>query len=132
MQSEAQFNEFLNLGDIHLLVQRREAADLFMPSKLGAILAVGRPLIATTPEDSELGQAVAGVGIVVPPEEPLRLAQAIRDLAADMPRRAALGAAGRRRAEEEMEMTSILGRVEARLLQLVPPAPQDRVERGNV
>jgi putative colanic acid biosynthesis glycosyltransferase WcaI len=132
LQSEAQFNEFLNVGDIHLLAQRREAADLVMPSKLGASLAVGKPVIATTTEDSELGQAIAGAGIVVPPEDPVRLAQAIRDLAADAPRRAALGAAGRRRAQQEMEMGSILERVERRLLTLArrptPAPPQQPVE----
>lgn len=124
LQAEAEFNAFLNVGDIHLLPQRRAAADLVMPSKLGAILAVGKPVIATAPDQSQLGRALAACGVVVPPGDPARLAQAIRDLAADAPRRAALGAAGRRLAQDELDAAAVLSRLEAQLIKLAarPPA----------
>jgi colanic acid biosynthesis glycosyl transferase WcaI len=39
----------LNMADIPMLPQRRDASDLVMPSKLGPMLAVGKPVIATVP-----------------------------------------------------------------------------------
>ena len=35
------FNQFLNLADLHLIIQKASASDLVMPSKLTTILAVG-------------------------------------------------------------------------------------------
>ncbi|MCL6442600.1 MAG: WcaI family glycosyltransferase, partial [Alicyclobacillus sp.] len=47
VQPKARLNEVLAAADVHLVVQRRDAADLVMPSKLGNILAAGRPVLAT-------------------------------------------------------------------------------------
>jgi colanic acid biosynthesis glycosyl transferase WcaI len=52
LQPFERFNEFLNVADIHLLPQRRDASDLVMPSKLLAMLATGRPVIAAIIADS--------------------------------------------------------------------------------
>ena len=41
LQPMARLNEFLNTADIDLLPQRREAADLVLPSKLTGMLASG-------------------------------------------------------------------------------------------
>src|SRR5262249_58295907 len=59
LQPPERFNEFLNVADIHLLPQRREASDLVTPSKLLAILASGRPVIATAPPESEIAANLA-------------------------------------------------------------------------
>jgi len=122
LQPDERFNEFLNMGDIHLLPQRRDAADLVMPSKLGAMLAAGKPVIATVPPDSQVALTLEGAGIVVPPEDHAALAGAIAALAGDAPRRTALGLAAAQRARETVEAEAILSQAEARLLSLAAPA----------
>ncbi|HKT19542.1 MAG TPA: WcaI family glycosyltransferase [Stellaceae bacterium] len=119
LQPEARFNEFLNMGDIHLLPQKRDAADLVMPSKLGAMLAAGKPVIATVPADSQVALTLEGAGVVVPPEDDAALAGAIAALAADEPRRRALGEAALRRARESLDAEAILSQAETRLKKLV-------------
>jgi colanic acid biosynthesis glycosyl transferase WcaI len=47
LQSENVFNEFLNLADVHLVIQKNDASDLMMPSKINSILATGGILLAT-------------------------------------------------------------------------------------
>lgn len=119
LQPDARFNEFLNMGDIHLLPQKRDAADLVMPSKLGAMLAAGKPVVATVPAGSQVALMLDGAGVVVPPEDDSALASAIAALAEDAPRRRALGDAALRRARETVEAESILSQAEARLTALV-------------
>jgi glycosyltransferase involved in cell wall biosynthesis len=66
----------------------------FIPSKIFEILAHGRPLIACLRGEAAeiLGQTDGA--IVVPPESPGVLAQAIEELACDSPRRARMGKSG--------------------------------------
>ena len=132
LQPAARFNEFLNVADIHLLPQRREASDLVMPSKLLAMLASGRPVIAMAPRDSELDRALVEAGVVTPPEDPVPLAAAIRDLAADPGRRRAMGEAAARLARKSMHSETILQELEARLASLSGKAAQaDLRAQGN-
>jgi putative colanic acid biosynthesis glycosyltransferase WcaI len=119
LQPEERFNEFLNVGDIHLMPQRRDAADLVMPSKLGAVLAAGKPVIATVPPSSQIARTLGPAGSIVPPEDPERLAYAIRELAGEATRRTAMGAAARRIACESLEAETVLAQMEGRLLRLV-------------
>jgi putative colanic acid biosynthesis glycosyltransferase WcaI len=129
LQPDERFNEFLNMGDIHVLPQRRDAADLVMPSKLGAMLAAGKPVIATVPPDSQVALTLTGAGVVVPPEDGAALAAAIEELAADPERRRSLGAAALARARDSLEAEAILLRTEARLLALVDAAGTKRRPR---
>jgi colanic acid biosynthesis glycosyl transferase WcaI len=126
LQPAERFNEFLNIGDIHVLPQRRDASDLVMPSKLLAIFAAGRPMIATVPPDTEIARTLAESGIITPPEDPPALAAAIKALASDPARRAALGAAAAQLARQSMASDAILSRAEFRLLELLEP-----VSRGT-
>ena len=41
VQDKEIFNEFLNMADLHLILQKANAGDLVMPSKLTTILATG-------------------------------------------------------------------------------------------
>lgn len=122
LQPLERLNDWLGLADIHLLPQRADAADLVMPSKLTGMLASGRPVLATAHPQTELGRVVAHdaeCGVVVPPEDPAAMADALRQLVADPARRAALGACGRRYAERELNRDVILARFEAQLKALV-------------
>ncbi|MDP3833810.1 MAG: glycosyltransferase WbuB [Hydrogenophaga sp.] len=124
LQPLERLNDWLGLADVHLLPQRADAADLVMPSKLTGMLASGRAVLATALPDTELCRVVvqeAACGLVVPPENPAAMADALHALASDPARRAALGANGRRHAEAEMSQDAILRRFEAQLRELVQP-----------
>lgn len=66
-QPYARLNEFLNMPDLHVLPQERGAADLVLPSKLGGMLASGRPILVTADEGTELVVFLGDAAIVVPP-----------------------------------------------------------------
>jgi colanic acid biosynthesis glycosyl transferase WcaI len=131
LQPAERFNEFLNVADIHLLPQRRDASDLVMPSKLLAMLATGRPVIATAPPDSEIARMLVDVGVIAPPEEPGPLAAAIKELAGAPARRQAMSGAAVQLARSTMDAETILRRAEAQLLQSIGPGmrPRSRFKR---
>ncbi|XQS16957.1 colanic acid biosynthesis fucosyltransferase WcaI [Citrobacter telavivensis] len=61
----------LKMGDCHLVVQKRGAADAVLPSKLTNILAVGGNAVITAEPETELGQLcdnVTGIAVCVEPE----------------------------------------------------------------
>jgi colanic acid biosynthesis glycosyl transferase WcaI len=117
LQPVDRLNELLNLADIHVLPQRADAADLVMPSKLTGMMASGRAIIATALEGTELYDVVASRGVVVKPDDAHALAEAIAALADDAPRRAALGAAARRYAQNNLSPVAVFGRIEAKLIE---------------
>lgn len=80
-QPVERLNAFLNLADLHALIQGTGAADLVLPSKLGGMLASGRPIIVTAEPGSELSDFLLGQATIVPPNAPERLASAIVALA---------------------------------------------------
>ncbi len=121
LQPLERLNEWLGLADVHLLPQRADAADLVMPSKLTGMLASGRAVLATAQPGTELCRVVeqdAACGLVVPPEDPAAMADALRAMAADPARRAKWGANGRRYAEAELSRDEVLRRFEMQLLAL--------------
>ena len=109
--------EMLAAGDIHLVVQRRDAADLVMPSKLTNILAAGRPCVATADPGTALHDAVAGAntGLTSAPGDSSALASAILRLARDPGRREACGHNARAYAERVLDKNHILARFEENL-----------------
>ena len=54
LQPIEKFNQFLNMADVHLVIQKANASDLVMPSKLTTILAVGGLALITANEGSGL------------------------------------------------------------------------------
>ncbi len=121
LQPLERLNDWLGLADVHLLPQRADAADLVMPSKLTGMLASGRAVLATAQPGTELCRVVeqdAACGLVVPPEDPAAMADALRAMAADPARRAKWGANGRRYAEAELSRDEVLRRFEMQLLAL--------------
>jgi colanic acid biosynthesis glycosyl transferase WcaI len=118
LQPEIRLNALLNAADIHLLPQRAEAETFALPSKLGGILASGRPLIAQA-EGGELAAATRRCGILVAPGDAEGMAAAIIELAADPKRRRRLGEIARQLAEDHLDRESIMARYEQRLSWLV-------------
>ena len=54
LQPMDKFNQFLNMADVHLVIQKAKASDLVMPSKLTTILSVGGLALITANSDSGL------------------------------------------------------------------------------
>jgi colanic acid biosynthesis glycosyl transferase WcaI len=73
------FNSFLNMADLHLVLQRVGASDLVLPSKLSTILSVGGVPIVTAKKGTSLYNIVhsGDLGIVIEPENPDALVDAI-------------------------------------------------------
>ncbi len=76
-QPYARLNEFLNLADLHALPQDRSTADMVLPSKLGGMLASGKPILVTAEQATELSEFLQDSASVVKPGDVEALAQAI-------------------------------------------------------
>jgi len=122
----AKLSALLNMADIHLLPQLRGAADLVMPSKLGGMLASGRPVIASATPGTEIASIVVGCGLLTEPERADDFAQAIATLAVDPERRQRLGAAGRSYAQRVLDSQRIFDRLDISLATL------DRQPEGSL
>jgi colanic acid biosynthesis glycosyl transferase WcaI len=81
-QPEARFGEFMGVADLHVLPQASDAADLMLPSKLGGMLASGRPIVVTANRGTELDRFLDGICTLTPPGDAEALARAILDLQA--------------------------------------------------
>ncbi len=119
LQPAQRLPDLLATADIHLLPQRADAADLVMPSKLTGMLASARAVVATAHPGTELASVVQSCGLVVPPEDPAALAQAIHTLAADPALRQSLGAAGFAYAQAHLDRDAVLQKFEADLTDLL-------------
>jgi colanic acid biosynthesis glycosyl transferase WcaI len=82
LQPEERLCELLNLADLHVLPQARGAADLVLPSKLGGMLASGKPVLATADAGTELFDVLQGTAILVPAGDSAAMAREIGLLAA--------------------------------------------------
>lgn len=79
LQPPDKLNHFLNMADIHLVLQKSNASDLVMPSKLTTILSVGGVSIITANKNSSLYQLVDAnkMGVLVEPDNRSELLKAI-------------------------------------------------------
>ena len=133
LQARDRFPLLLNAADIHLVVQKGQASDLVMPSKLGNILAAGRPFIATARPETELGRVTteSQAGLLTPPEDAGALAQAIVHLAQDESARRKMGRKARQFAEARLGRDRIMAAWERLLYGLVNQARRDgEMDRG--
>jgi len=78
VQPEHRLCELLNLADLHVLTQDRGAVDLVLPSKLGGMLASGRPVLVMADPGTELHNLLHGTAIIVPTGDVSALAEAIK------------------------------------------------------
>jgi colanic acid biosynthesis glycosyl transferase WcaI len=78
-QPYERLNAFLNLANLHALTQEKGAADLVLPSKLGGMLASGKPVVITAEAGTELATFAADAATIVPPGNASALAEAIAE-----------------------------------------------------
>jgi len=115
LQPDIRVGELLCMADIHLLPQIEGAADLVLPSKIGNMLASGRPVVATAGTDTGIAAELDGCGVVVPPSDPAALSAAIEALAGDPGRRRALGENGRKFARTRWAKNAVVDAFEDRM-----------------
>lgn len=108
LQPLAKLNELMNLADVHLLPQRAAAESLVLPSKLSAIMASGRPVVATARAGSDVADSARNGGIVVSPGDVKGVVRAILELLSDDTLRRDLGASGRAYALRNWEREAVL------------------------
>lgn len=118
--------EMLAAADVGLIVQKRNVISFNMPSKTQVLLASGRPIVASVPSGGTAARAVeqSGGGVVVAPESPEALANAVLNFYSNPVEAEALGRQGRKFAVEryafeqalnayEVLFTSILAKTSA-------------------
>ncbi len=118
----AQLPEMLAAADVGLIMQKRNVVGFNMPSKTQVLLASGRPIIASVPSEGTAAQAVrtSGGGLVVEPERPVALADAILELYNQPEKVQRLGQQGRQYALDHYSFEQALNRYESLFEQMVP------------
>ena len=91
--ARVRLSESLSSADAHLVTLNPKLEGLIVPSKFYGVLAVARPVLYVGSRDGELARLVIehGLGYVVEPGESVTLANAIRELARDVPKRQEMG-----------------------------------------
>jgi colanic acid biosynthesis glycosyl transferase WcaI len=112
LQPYDMFNQFLNCADVHLVIQKANASDLVMPSKLTTILAVGGLALITANENSGLHRLVSKhqMGLLVQAENQQALNEGIQAAIAEP--HASLKANARAYAEEYITIERIMHKLE--------------------
>lgn len=121
LQPASRFNLFLNMADLHLVIQKGQASDLVMPSKLTTILAVGGVPIVTANEGSGLYELVSKqrIGIAVKADDAAALRTAI--VKALQEETIIMAENARRYALEQLALDGIMERFERTILQAPQP-----------
>lgn len=110
LQPIESLNDLLNTADVHLLIQKNNASDLVMPSKLTGMLASGRCIVATANEDTSVAHVMkeSNAGVSVQAEQAEQLADAIYSLSKDRAMRAIYGENARLYAVNRLGLESIM------------------------
>lgn len=71
LQPKEKFNAFLNMADVHLVIQKADVSELVMPSKLTNILAAGGLALVTANPGSTIFEEIKKhkMGLLVPAED---------------------------------------------------------------
>lgn len=111
LQPAETFPYMLAAADVLLLVQRADVTDSVIPSKLLTYMAAGRPIVASVNKDSEVARRIqeGDCGLIVPPEDPHSLVDAIQYLRAAGVEAQRLGHNGRVYVEERFGKRTVLG-----------------------
>jgi len=124
------FSSVLAAADLLLVNQRASVTNMSLPGKLTSYFAAGRPVVASVSPLSETAREIrdTGTGVLVPPDRPDLLLEAVRDLASDRAMQELLGDAGRRHARTALRADQALAGLEALVEAVaVPWFDRDRV-----
>lgn len=106
--------EMLAAADVGLVIQKKNVLDFNMPSKIQVLLASGRAIIGSVPSTGTAASALrkSNAGLIVEPEHPQALANAIVKLHNDQLLTERLGRQGRIYAEQNYAFESALDKYE--------------------
>ncbi|WP_240957273.1 glycosyltransferase family 4 protein [Streptomyces chilikensis] len=129
-----EFPDVLAAADVLAVTQRASVLDMSVPSKLTSYFAAGRPVVASVADGGGTAEEVrrSGAGVLVGPEDPAALLEAVRKLAADPAAADALGARGPHHVAEHLGRGAGLARYDALLAEvLAGPAGTAAGEQGK-
>lgn len=114
-QPREKLPEMLAAADVGLVIQKKNVISFNMPSKIQVLLASGRALVASVPDNGTAAKAIrkSNGGIVVPPEEPQALADAVLDLYQSPEKVNSLGYNSRKFAVENYSFEQALNQYES-------------------
>jgi colanic acid biosynthesis glycosyl transferase WcaI len=120
-QPREKLPEMLSAADVGLVVQKKNVIAFNMPSKIQVLLASGRAIVASVPATGTAAKAIqaSGGGVVVPPEDPKALADAILELYNNPEKVKAFGENSRQYAIENYAFEASLDRYEKLFATLV-------------
>ncbi len=114
-QPRKYLSQMLSAADVGLVVQKKNVVSFNMPSKIQVLLASGRALVASVPDNGTAATAIrqSGGGVIVPPEDPQALAMAILDLYQNPEKVKTLGYKSRQYAVEHYAFEQALNQYES-------------------
>jgi glycosyltransferase involved in cell wall biosynthesis len=123
-QPKDQLSETLSAADLHLITQRKGMAGLMVPSKLYSILASGTPYLAAIDTDSGVAQITRTeeTGLLVEPDSPEKIAEAIRWCVNHRDELREMGRRGRLVAESRFDRSVSVARFNRVLAETAAPA----------
>lgn len=104
------FQDVLAAADVLLVNQRGAVSDMSLPSKLTSYFAAGRPIVAAVQRASETACEIeaSGGGLVVAPDQPKVLLEAIQRLSKDEEWRRQMGESARAWSREKLSEAAAL------------------------
>ncbi len=119
VQSNNMLPHMLSAADVSLVPQQRAVTDIVMPSKLTGIMASGRAVIACANRGSEVYKLIteSGCGIVVEPDNPEQMLEAVMDLYRNRDKAEECGKKGRKSAVECFSKEIILKNFESKIVE---------------
>ena len=110
LQPEWRLRSMLAAADVFLLTQRADVIDSVAPSKLLTYFSAGRPVLAAVHSASEAARLVneSRGGVIVTPESPEALLEAIEGMARSGAKRGEFGKAGRLFAQSRFTRDRVL------------------------
>jgi colanic acid biosynthesis glycosyl transferase WcaI len=134
VQPRRQLFQMLAAADLCLITQQRCVADIVFPSRTATFMAAGCPVVASVNAGSAVASILeqCGAGLVVTPEEPLPLLEAILSLEGDARKRNNMSKAGRRFAKEHWDENVILPKMESELLCVAKPDSDRGLENTSI
>lgn len=114
-QPRERLPEMLAAADVGLVVQKKNVISFNMPSKIQVLLASGSAIVASVPDSGTAARAIrqSGGGVLVPPEEPSALADAVLDLYKHPEKVKTLGYNSRKYAVEQYSFDQALNNYES-------------------
>ncbi|BAZ05587.1 glycosyltransferase family 4 protein [Calothrix sp. NIES-3974] len=114
-QPREKLPEMLSAANVGLVVQKKNVISFNMPSKIQVLLASGSAIVASVPDSGTAAKAIrqSGGGVVVAPENPEALAQAIINLYENPELVNSLGYNSRKFAVENYSFDAALNQYEA-------------------